>query len=114
VRNDKDQVILAVKQKATPNRGLVYFFDWPTTETANTVFARMDWKDDYVNGKPQPEDSILNLTGQAPGTVRLTVIGRDGKKALREIVVRCQILVFADETVTVQMTSKKAIKRLSE
>jgi hypothetical protein len=111
VRNDQDQVILSVRAQDDGLGGKRYTIDRPTTKTVDTVIVRLPPGAEDANAK-KLESNALDLTGQAPGTVRLTIVGADGKKAVRDVIVRRQVLLFVDETQTIQMTTPKAVQTI--
>jgi hypothetical protein len=108
VRNDQDQVILSVRAQDDGLGGKRYTVDRPTTKTVDTLIVRLP-----DTGDPKKlETNALELSGRDPGTVRLTITGADGKKVQRDVVVRRQVLLFMDETLTVQMRTPKAVKSI--
>jgi hypothetical protein len=112
VRNDQDQVILAVRAQDDGLGGKRYTVDRPTTKTVDTVIVRLPVTVEDGNPKKMETNASLDLTGRAPGTVRLTLIGADGKKAVRDVIVRRQVLLFVDETQTIALGTPKAVRTI--
>jgi len=108
VRNDQDQVILAVRAQDDGLGGKRYTVDRPTTKTVDTLIVRLP---ESVDPK-RLETNALDLSGRDPGTVRLTITAADGKKVVRDVIVRRQVLLFVDETQTIQMRTPKAVQSI--
>ncbi|OAI51284.1 hypothetical protein AYO44_05125 [Planctomycetaceae bacterium SCGC AG-212-F19] len=109
VRNEKNERILWMEQADDPDTGKYYDLKRRTTKTATVLDVGIEWKPRRDSEKPPP-DTTLSLLGRAPGTARLTIIGWDGAKTSREVVVRRQVLVFVGQSETIQLHSKKRIK----